>query len=507
MEKKATNPTMLVVLDGFGYSPETKYNAIFHAKTPNFDHWMRSYPHALLKASGDAVGHPHGSMGTSEAGHKTIGAGRVVVEPIAMIDKALDDHSFYSNPVLVKNLEKLKKTGKTLHIMGLLSTGNVHSELRHLYAFMKAAHDMGIENIVLHPFLDGRDMPPKSAGPLLKELEERAHKIGAIIGSIHGRFYAMDRDKNYKRTQKSYQLLTDPEQPIVFSDWKEALDHYYEHAITDEFVPPTKLHKDAAIKAGDGVIFFNFRPDRARQLTHSFVDTTFSEFRTEPLELAFFLTPTSYESTIKNETMFEPLAAHNTLKEVLAEHGKSIFSIAETEKFAHVTYFFSGGKQIKLQREKQILIPSIKAENYIKQPEMSAKQITDTLLKSLKSDPCDFYLVNYANADMVGHSGDFDATVKAVSFLDIQLKQLYDQVVVAMNGTLYITADHGNAEEMYDEKAHQPKTSHTTNPVPFIMIRQDLEGDAKKLPLKSLADIAPFILKEMHLSIPKEMQR
>lgn len=507
MEKKIVQPTMLVILDGFGYSPETKYNAVYHANTPNIDQWMRSYPHALLAASGTAVGRPQNSIGTSQAGHKTIGAGRVVIEPITMIDDALADNSFYSNPVLVKDFEKLKNSGKTLHIMGLLTTGKVHAELAHLYAFMKAAHDSGIENIVVHPFLDGRDMPPKSAEPLLKELEEKMKKTGAVIGSIHGRFYAMDRDKNYKRTQKCYALLTDPEQPILFSNWQEALDHYYEHGITDEFVPPTKLHKDAAIKPGDGIIFFNFRPDRARQLTHSFVDTTFSEFKTDPLELAFFLTPTSFDPTIKNETMYKPIPAQNTLKEILAEHGKSIFSIAETEKFAHVTYFFSGGKELKLQREKQLLIPSIKAENYIKQPEMSGRQITDALLKSLKTEPSDFYLVNYANADMVGHSGDFDATVKAVSFLDTQLKELYDQVVTKMNGTLYITADHGNAEDMYDEQAQQPKTSHTTNPVPFIMIRQNLEGKNETLPLKSLADIAPFILKEMHLSVPKEMQR
>ena len=508
MKQPHSSVTMLIILDGFGYCEEKKYNAIYHAKTPNYDAWMKEFPHAILKADGPAVGFPKGYIGSSQAGHFTIGAGRVTKEPVTLINEAIDDGSFYTNSVLVNALKKMNLNGKTLHFIGLLSDAGVHADMKQLYAMIDAAHKLGVKNIVVHPFLDGRDMPPQSAGPYLKELEEKLKKVGAKIGSLHGRLYAMDRDQNWERTERSYKTLTEPQDRQQFKHWQEILDHYYQSGTTDEFIPPVQLDPQNVIKKNDGVIFFNFRPDRARQLTASFVDSNFTKFKTKQLDLSCFVTPTVYDKKLKTEVMYPSQRISNTLKEVLAADGKSIFAIAETEKYAHVTYFFNGGKEETLLNETSVLITSKETKEYAKHPEMSAGQITQEVLKSLKRSPCDFYLINFANADMVGHTGNFGATIQAVEYLDKQLGKLYRRVVEKMDGTIYITADHGNAEVMYDEKANQPRTAHTTNPVPFIMLRKDLKGKGDELlPLTQLADIAPFILKNMGLPIPKEMQR
>ncbi len=506
--KQPTSPvTVLVILDGFGYSKEKKYNAIYHAKTIYYDSWMHEYPHAILEASGAAVGLPHGAMGNSEAGHLTIGAGRIIKQPVTLITDAIDNGAFAKNPILINALKHIS-SHHTLHIMGLLSDGEVHATMKQLFAFLDVAHAHGIKHIVVHPFLDGRDVPPQSASTYLEELEKKLASIGGTLGSLHGRFYAMDRDTNWDRTERTYRALTESLPRHQFKRWADIINHYYEKKITDEFIPPTQLDPSASIKNGDGVIFFNFRPDRARQLTASFVDPTFKEFKTKPLKLACFITPTAYEASLKTDTLFpQPYLTH-TLKEILVAHDKTIFSIAETEKYAHVTYFFNGGKEASLSKETRLLIPSKKDKNYKDDPAMAAGEITKAVIKSLREKPCDFYLINYANADMVGHTGDFSAAIAAIEYMDKQLGELYKYVIGTMNGTLYITADHGNAEVMYDEKAHQPKTSHTTNLVPFIMIRKDLKGDGKeKLPLTQLADVAPFILKNMGLPIPKEMER
>lgn len=502
MNKK--RPTALVILDGFGYSKKTRYNAIHNASTPHFDEWFRHYPHAILQAAGSAVGLLDGYVGNSEVGHLTIGAGRIIDQPVKIIHEAIKNGSFFRNKILRDNLYKLAQSGKTLHIMGLLSDAGVHSHIEQLFALLQAAHQLGIQHVVVHAFLDGRDTPPQSAMHYLKILDTELQKIGGILGSVHGRFYAMDRDHNWQRIEKSYRVLTEPQQ-IILSHWCNVLDHYYKNNITDEFIPPTQLNPDAFVKNGDGIIFFNVRSDRARELTESFVNQKFNNFKRYSINLAFFITPIAYNQDLTTTPLFETLQITHTLKEILAQHNKTIFSIAESEKYAHVTYFFNGGKEEKQVNEIWKLIPSIPAKSYVHIPKMAAPQITTSILKSLKTNPADFYLINYANADMIGHSGNFAATVKAIECLDHELSKLYDQIINQMDGTLYITADHGNAENTYDEASHQNRTAHTNNPVPFIMIRKKLRHSPELLPLSQLADIAPFILRNMDIPIPQQM--
>lgn len=487
-------PTVLVILDGFGYRKESKYNAIAQAHTPTIQNYFKKYPHAILSASGNAVGLLPNYIGNSQVGHLTIGTGRIIEQPATHIHQAIDDGSFFTNKVLINDLKKLHQNGKTLHIMGLLSDAGVHAHEKHLYAFLKAAQKQGIKNIVVHAFLDGRDVAPQSARIYLQKLTDYiAHHQGITLGSITGRFYAMDRDKNWTRTDATVEMLT--KQHHDTKNWQQELEYNYQKNIFDEFIPPIALNSKSTINDGDAIIFFNFRPDRARQLTR----------RLHNRPLTFLLTPVAYTDAPVSDVMFATPKITNTLLDVLHQQNKSIFVIAETEKYAHVTYFFSGGREQPLPNETRILIPSIPAKNYVDQPCMSALKITQMILDSLRTAPKDFYLINYANADMVGHSGTMSATVKAIECLDIQLKQLYDQIIEKMNGTLYITADHGNAEIMFDEKSGQPQTAHTTSPVPFIMINKNIVD--KKLNLKQLSDIAPFILHNMHIEVPKEMQK
>lgn len=500
-------PTVLVILDGFGYRKEKKYNAIYHANTPHLDHWFAEYPHAILAASGKSVGLLKGYIGNSEVGHLTIGAGRVIPQPVRIISEAIDSGTFFTNSLLIESLKKLKKNNRAVHIIGLLSDAGVHAHEKHIQAFVQAAVQQSIKTIVVHAILDGRDTPPRSAHYYLQRLTDFLTKVGhGVIGSVHGRFYAMDRDKHWQRIEKSYRVLTEM-QPLQYNSWQEIVAESYAHNITDEFVVPAQLAPGHIIKNGDGVIFCNFRPDRARQLTASFVDSQFNHFPTRKLDLAFFITPTLYDKKLNTTVFFPTEQVKNTLKEVLAKEGKTIFSIAETEKYAHVTYFFNGGKEEILSGEIRVLIPSLAIKNYVTHPEMSASTITVKVLTSLQTDPKDFYLINYANADMVAHSGNFEATVKAVSCLDKELALLYAQVVKKMDGTLYIMADHGNAEDMYDEVSQQPRTAHTTNSVPFIMVRKNLAGISQELPLQQLADVAPFVLRNMGLAIPPEMDK
>ncbi len=498
-------PTALIILDGFGYTTETKYNAISHANTPYLDHWFANYPSTTVQAAGTAVGLLPNVIGNSEVGHLTIGAGRIIKQSVTIIHEAIDTGTFFTNQKLVDLLEQLKKTKNTLHIMGLLSDASVHAHEKHIYAFIKAAADYGITNIVIHTFLDGRDTPPQSAKVYLQHLDATLKIIGhGRIGSLHGRFYAMDRDHNWKRTAESYRVLTES-QSIPADNWQEVLKNNYANNITDEFILPIQVSPDSLIKNGDGVIFCNFRPDRAQQLTTALINKNFNHFKTKSLDLAFFITPTKYNTHLSTTVLFPSSPIPNTLKDILAQHQKTIFSIAETEKYAHITYFFDGGRQDAAETETRVLIPSLPVKNYIDLPEMLAREITKTVITSLQKDTKDFYLINYANADMVGHSGNFGATIKAIEILDEQLGQLYEQIITKMNGTLYITADHGNAEDMFDTKTEQPRTAHTNNPVPFIMIRQGLEQANAQLSLNQLSDIAPLILRNMGLPIPKEM--
>ncbi len=506
------HPVALIILDGFGYSPNTKFNAIAQADMPHFNQWWQHYPHALLKAAGTAVGLPDNWIGNSEVGHLTIGAGRIIKQPMTVWMERIINGSFAHNKTLLTGFEKLKKVGGTLHIIGLLSDAGVHAHEAQIYASIAAAVDAGVKQIVVHPILDGRDVAPRSAYTYLEQLTRfvkhcnyNGNKPRVIIGSIQGRFYAMDRDNNWDRVEKSYRILTEL-QKDPYEPWEKLLEHNYMHNITDEFIPPTQLDAAGEIHNGDGILFCNVRPDRARELTMAFVQKDFTAFVRKPLNLTFFMTPVAYDTHLSTMILFPREPVHNTLKDILAQHNKTIFSIAETEKYAHVTYFFRGENEEPVATETREMIPSIVAKNYIDYPKMSAELITDSVINSLKNDAKDFYLINYANADMVGHSGDFDATVKAIECLDTQLQRLYEVVVQKMGGTLYITADHGKAEQMWDDNLQQPCTAHTNNPVPFLMIN-NASNNSDQLPLNELSDIAPFILQNMGLQVPVEMKK
>ena len=395
---------MLIILDGFGYQPHNKYNAIAHAKTPHLTSFLEHYPHTVLKASGTAVGLLPGTMGNSEVGHLTIGAGRVIEQPVTILHAMIQDGSFYTNPVLVKELQRTHHAGKKLHVMGLLSDAGVHSHIEEIKAFITTALKQGITNIIVHPFLDGRDTPPRSAATYLEQLEQFLATIGhGIIGSLHGRFYAMDRDHNWERTRASYDVLTHPTTPVLYAGKMHCalpIAMATRTNCTASFTTCT----DAIVQNGDSIIHANFRPDRARQLTECFVDPHFNQFPTKPLTLTSFITTTEYGAGIQTHAILTPPIVLHTLKEELVSHGKSFFAIAETEKYAPVTYFFNGGKEATEELETRILIPSIPKHDYIHTPQMSAPEITQTVLNSLKNNPKDFYLINYANADMVAHS-------------------------------------------------------------------------------------------------------
>lgn len=502
-----TGPTALIILDGFGLSNNKNNNAIAQAHTPHLKKWFKQCSSALLQASGSYVGLPAGCLGNSQVGHLTIGSGRIIKQPITYINESIDNKTFYGHTVLKKALAQIKAATGRLHIMGLCSDANVHSDIKQVYAYLQAAQSAGIQQVFLHLFLDGRDTPPRSASKYLTHLSAMlVQNAYGTIGSLHGRFYAMDRDRNFERTKKSYDVLIGSTQ-IIDRSWQQVLTDSYANSITDEFIEPVLLHQDAAILPGDGVLFFNVRPDRARQLTRSLIDPSFTDFVTQPLSLSCFVTPVDYGLSVATQVLFRGNPVLNTLKDVLCVAHKSMFVIAETEKYAHVTYFFNGMREQSVVGETRVLIPSLKLKTYAEQPCMSAPDITQAVIATLQK-PYDFYLINYANADMVGHSGDLIATIKAIECLDVLLGLLYDALVTQHNGTLYITADHGKAEEMFDAEAQQPKTSHTINPVPFLVVTKDPvpDGCDKQLPLHQLADIAPYILKCMGLPVPIEMQ-
>ncbi len=521
---RAQPPTMLIILDGFGYRKEREGNAIAQANTPFLHKLFNNYPHALLHASGESVGLLPGFIGNSEVGHLTLGAGRIIKSHLKRIHDAIEDGSFFTNKILLDRLAQLRASGKALHLMGLLSDGGVHSHERHLYALLKMAKSAGIEHVFIHAFLDGRDVPPKSAPVYLQRLDEvRSSLDCGILASIHGRFYAMDRDKNWARTAISYRCLVGQEKQGSGSSWSEILSQAYAQGTTDEFVTPALLVREGHIKQGDGIIFFNFRPDRARQLTECFINPTFSEFEPEDLcsttkSLAFFVSMSLYNESFKafnNDVLFKNEQINHTLLDELAtqNHAHKVFIIAETEKYAHVTYFFRGLVDKQLPNEERVLVPSVKMKSYANHPQMSAPLITQYLVHSLEKKPASFYLVNYANLDMVGHSGDFKATMQACQIIDQQLATIYHTLVEQINGTMFIVGDHGNAEEKIDTETGDPLTAHTTNPVPCIMVnkaQQNIyhQGKASFVPPRyGLANVAPTILKHMGLNIPKEMEQ
>ncbi len=504
---KKPRPLLLLILDGWGERREKKHNAIQLAQTPTFDALMKEAPHTFLDASGKTVGLPEGQMGNSEVGHLHIGAGRKVPQDLTRIDNAIANSDFFKNPIFLTALQQAKKNNNAVHTIGLLSPGGVHSRDNQISALIEMVHQNGIGKNFLHAFLDGRDTPPKSALGSIEKISAQYKKYGhGKIASIIGRYYAMDRDKRWDRTKKAYDLLTqglsDYEAPSAEAGLKMA----YERGETDEFVKPTSIHaeKEApiTIQDGDVAIFMNFRADRARQLSHALTDRTFTDFhRTVIPQLSAFVTLTEYAKDLSATVAFPLLKLKNTLGEYLSNLGYRQLRLAETEKYAHVTYFLNGGIEVPFPREDRTLIPSPKIATYDLKPEMSAIEVTNQLVQSIKSGKYDFVVCNFANPDMLGHTGDESATIKAIETIDACVKHIID-ALTAVGGEMLITADHGNAELMYDEKTQQPHTAHTTNLVPLIYVgRQAVfqRGNG------ALDDVAPTVLYLLGLKPPAEM--
>ena len=495
-------PLALIILDGFGCREETKGNAIAAARTPHLDRLMASCPHTRIGASGMDVGLPDGQMGNSEVGHTNIGAGRIVYQELTRITKSFDEGEALGNPALTAAMENARRPGQALHLMGLLSDGGVHSHIRHLYGLMEMARRFAVERVYLHCFMDGRDVPPTSGIEFIAALQQKIKELGlGQIATVSGRYYAMDRDNRWERVKLAYDAIVNGEgnkdpDPVA------VMQKSYDAGVTDEFIVPTVVTEGAGIKAGDSVIFFNFRPDRARELTRTLVDPDFAGFEREkgffPLT---YICMTQYDATMPNvEVAYRPESLTNTLGEYLSRLGKTQLRIAETEKYAHVTFFFNGGVEAPYEGEDRVLIPSPKVATYDLQPEMSAYAVTDEAVRRIESGRYDVIILNYANCDMVGHTGVFEAAVKAVEAVDTCLGRLLAALEKA-GGRAFLTADHGNADQMADENG-APFTAHTTNPVPFVAIGF---GDVTLRSGGRLADIAPTMLQAMGLPQPEEM--
>lgn len=497
----AKKPLMLMVLDGWGYNThKDEKNAICTANPENFNRLIEKYPHTLIKASGEAVGLPEGQMGNSEVGHLNLGAGRVVYQPLVEISKDIRDGEFFKKDKVVEAFNYAKENNKSIHFIGLLSDGGVHSHIEHLYGLLEMAKKVGLENVYVHSFMDGRDTAPKSGLDFMKQLLNKIEEIGVgKVASLSGRYYSMDRDTNWDRTEKAYDAMVGK---ISAIDMKatEAIEKSYAMDKTDEFIEPVLLDGNGIIKAGDVVINFNFRPDRARQITRALVDKDFKGFTREGLNPKYYCMR-QYDSTIDADVIYEDKDITNTLGEVLSKNGLTQLRTAETEKYAHVTFFFNGGKETEFKGEDRKLIASPKVATYDLKPEMSSVELTEAVMDALNSDKYDVIIMNYANPDMVGHTGVFDAAVKAIKAVDTGLGKIADKIL-ELDGTLIITADHGNAEKMEDPETHQPFTAHTTNEVPLILVSNNYSGELKE---GKLADIAPTMLEILGIEKPAEM--
>lgn len=497
MSKK---PVALIIMDGFGYNPSDYGNAVKAAKKPNIDKYMQG-PNTLIGASGLNVGLPDGQMGNSEVGHTNIGAGRIVYQMLVKISKSIKDGDFFQNKALMGAMDNCKKNGSALHLMGLLSPGGVHSHIEHLYGLLEMAKKNGIKNVYVHAFLDGRDVPPSSAAGFMKDAVAEIKKIGVgSVATISGRFYAMDRDNAWDRVEKAYNALVLGE-GIQETDPVQAIENSYANKITDEFMLPTVVDKNGMIKANDSVIFFNFRPDRARQLTRTFVDPDFNGFkRANGFFKLNFVCMAQYDASMPNVTVaFPPEQLKMTLGEYLSKSGKTQLRIAETQKYAHVTFFFNGGEEKQFDGEDRILIKSPDVETFDMKPEMSAFEVTDAVVDAISSDKYDVIILNYANCDMVGHTGIFDAAKTAVEAVDTCVGRMVD-AILAKGGAAVITADHGNADKMCEPDG-SPFTAHTTNPVPLMIVGYD----CKLRDGGVLADIAPTMLQILGVPQPAEM--
>lgn len=496
------HPLLLIIMDGFGITLDSGRSAITCETAPHLNDLFRKYPFALLEASGESVGLPAGQMGNSEVGHINIGAGRVVFQDLTRINSSIDDESFFENDVLKQSMLSAKKNNSRLHLMGLLSDGGAHSHIDHLFALLKMAKRLGLQKVYVHAFLDGRDASPKSGAGFIKKCETEMEQIGVgKISTIMGRFYAMDRDNRWERTQKAYDAIVYGADIFTKSPIA-AIENFYDSGVTDEFIEPIICARDAAVNAGDSVIFFNFRPDRACQLTRAFIDEGFAKFarRKDLCGRINFVCMTRYSDEIAGaKVAFEDDNLENTLGEVLSKNNLTQLRIAETEKYAHVTSFFNGGSERVYAGEDKILVPSPKVETYDLKPEMSAFEITGIVKEKIKLRTHDVIVLNFANCDMVGHTGNFEATKIAVKTVDTCVSELVNEVL-AVGGCSLITADHGNAEKMLYENG-SPFTAHTTNPVPFCVVGHE----CKLRPDGKLADIAPTVLDILKLAKPREM--
>lgn len=496
-------PLALIILDGFGYNEERYGNAITAAEKPNLDRLFSQYPHTLIGASGLDVGLPDGQMGNSEVGHTNIGAGRVVYQELTRISKAIADGVFFENEALRGAMENCKKNDSALHLMGLCSDGGVHSHNTHLYGLLAMAKQYGLSKVYVHCFMDGRDVPPTSGRDFIAELEQKMNELGVgRIATVMGRYYAMDRDNRWERVKRAYDAIV-LEEGNFNGNAVDAMEKSYGAEVTDEFVEPTVCLHGAGVQNGDSIVFFNFRPDRARELTRTFVDDAFDGFpRTGGRRQVYYVCMTQYDAAMPNvHVAFKPQSLDNTFGEYIAKKGLTQLRIAETEKYAHVTFFFNGGLETPYEGEDRALIPSPKVATYDMQPEMSALIVTDEIVERIESGKYDVIILNYANCDMVGHTGVFSAAKRAVETVDTCVGRTVD-AILKMGGKALLTADHGNADQMY-EKDGSPFTAHTTNPVPLLAI--NCGEDVKLRDGGRLADLAPTMLKLLGLPQPEEM--
>ncbi|MFK3960510.1 2,3-bisphosphoglycerate-independent phosphoglycerate mutase [Guptibacillus hwajinpoensis] len=499
-------PEALIILDGFGLRDEEKGNAVAHAKKPNFDRYWNQYPHATLQASGKAVGLPDGQMGNSEVGHLNIGAGRIVYQSLTRVNLAIEEGDFFENETFLEAINHAKEKGTSLHLFGLLSDGGIHSHIKHLFALLELAAKQGLEDVYVHGFLDGRDVGQQSAKTYIQQLEEKMEEVGVgRLATLSGRYYSMDRDKRWDRVEKSYRALAYGEGPS-YKDPNELIDDNYKNEIYDEFVLPSVMTEEdgspiATVDDEDAVIFFNFRPDRAIQISQVFTNDDFRGFdrgEERPKDL-HFVSLTRFSETVGGDVAFKPTNLDNTLGEVLAQQDYKQLRIAETEKYPHVTFFFSGGREEEFPGEERILIDSPKVATYDLKPEMSAYEVTDALLKELDADKHDAIILNFANPDMVGHSGMLEPTVKAIEAVDECLGKIVDKIL-EKGGNAIITADHGNSDEVTTLDG-DAMTAHTTNPVPVIVTKDGAELRTDGI----LADLSPTLLDLLGGKQPKEM--